>query len=78
MSLNAAAAYGIFPQTIGLNDVMKTLSHAGFDKESICMMLPPTHPIAGIVREAGAHISERERMPLPPACLAGFRSSERW
>ena len=60
MSLNAAAAYGIFPRSIGLNEVTQTLNRAGFDKESICMMLPPNHPIAGVVRDAGAHISERD------------------
>jgi hypothetical protein len=60
MSLNATAAYGIFPNNVALNEVTQTLNHGGFDKESICMMLPPTHPIAVTVRDAGLRVSERE------------------
>lgn len=60
MSVNASAAYGVFPHSVALNEVLQSLNRGGFDKESICMMLPPTHPIATTVRDAGMHDTERE------------------
>jgi hypothetical protein len=59
MSANPAA-YGVFPHSVALNEVLQTLNRGGFGKESICMMLPRTHPIAAIVRDAGLHVAERE------------------
>ncbi len=58
MAASAFAAYGLYPQTAGLQHVMQTLLRAGFDKESICMMLPPEHPIATVVRQASADAVE--------------------
>src|SRR4030088_2422587 len=60
MSVNSAAAYGMYPQEGALHDVVHTLNQAGFENEDICMMLAPTHPIATIVREASILNSERE------------------
>ena len=51
--------YGIYPARVALNEVLKTLNHAGFNNENICMMLSPSHPIAGVVREANILESER-------------------
>ncbi len=53
------AAYGVFPHRVALNEVLETLNQGGFGKESICMMLPPTHPIATIVRDADVRDAER-------------------
>lgn len=54
MAANAFAAYALYPQTTGLQSIMQTLSRGGFEKESICMMLPAEHPIATTVRQASA------------------------
>jgi len=58
MAANSFAAYALYPQATGLQNVMKTLLRGGFDKESICMMLPPEHPIATVVRQASADAAE--------------------
>lgn len=52
MATNALAAYGIYPERVILNDVLKILNHRGFSNEDICMMVSPSHPIAAGVREA--------------------------
>jgi hypothetical protein len=67
------AAYGLFPQNIALTDVVHTLNQAGFDNESICMMLSPTHPIASLVREASLFNSECESNAVT-ASLIGWLS----
>src|SRR5712671_1176242 len=60
MSVNSAAAYGMYPQEVALHDVVHTLNQAGFENEDICMMLAPTHPIASIVRDASLFSTDRE------------------
>ncbi|MFZ0806556.1 MAG: hypothetical protein WAN03_10255 [Candidatus Sulfotelmatobacter sp.] len=55
-----AAVYAIYPQSIALNEVLQTLAQGGFDKESICMMIAPTHPVAEMVREANTASFERD------------------
>lgn len=73
MPVNTAAAYGVFPQSVALNEVLQTLNRGGFGKESICMMLPPTHPIATILRDAGVRDAEREAN-IATAGLIGWLS----
>jgi hypothetical protein len=73
MAATASAAYAIYPQSVALNEVLQTLGQGGFDKESICMMLSPTHPIATTVREANMHTFEREANTLT-AKLIGWLS----
>src|SRR6202140_2208799 len=60
MALSTAAAYGMYSQDVALNDVVHTLNQAGFENEDICMVLSPTHPIAGLVRDASLFNSECE------------------
>jgi hypothetical protein len=60
MAVNASAAYAIYPHSVALNEVLQALREGGFEKESICMMLSPTHPITTIVRETNIHGYERE------------------
>jgi hypothetical protein len=60
MAVSATAAYGFYPQDIALADVVQNLNLAGFENESICMVLPPGHPIASIVRGASLFNAERE------------------
>jgi hypothetical protein len=60
MAMNTAAAYGVYSQDIALADIVRNLNQAGFENESICMMLSPEHPIASIVRGASLFNAERE------------------
>ncbi|HST09246.1 MAG TPA: hypothetical protein VLL05_02625 [Terriglobales bacterium] len=45
-----AAAYGIFPMDIRLDQIVGSLNAAGFETSSICVFLPPSHPVADEVR----------------------------
>jgi hypothetical protein len=75
MALNKAAAYGMYSQDIALNEVVHTLNQAGFENEDICMMLSPSHPIAGLVRDASLFNSECEANAVTAALigwLSGF------
>jgi len=72
MALNNAA-YGMYSHDVALNDVVHTLNQAGFDNEDICMMLSPTHPIAGLVRDASLFNSECESNAVT-ASLIGWLS----
>jgi hypothetical protein len=60
MAVNTSAAYAIYPHNVALNEVLQALRQGGFEKESICMMLSPTHPITTIVRDATTHSYELE------------------
>lgn len=73
MGFPTSAAYGIYSPAAALNDIVHTLNHAGFVKEDICMMLSPTHPIAGSVREAGLNQSDN-RSDSVAAQLIGWLS----
>jgi hypothetical protein len=72
MTLNTAA-YGLYPQDVALADVVHTLNSAGFENESICMMLSPTHPIAALVRDASVFNSECKSNAVT-AALIGWLS----
>lgn len=52
MSMNIAAAYGMYTRTVALPDVVGALNSAGFAKEDICMVLSPAHPDAAAMRDA--------------------------
>lgn len=60
MTANASAVYAIYPQSIDVKELLQTMAQGGFDKESICMMLSPTHPLATMAREANTHCFERD------------------
>jgi hypothetical protein len=72
MALNTAA-YGLYAQDVALADVVHTLNSAGFENESICMMLSPTHPIASQVRDASVFNSECKSSTVT-AALIGWLS----
>ena len=60
MPVSDCAAYAIYPESIALSEVLHSLRQGGFDKESICMMLSPAHPIATTVRDASKAACEQE------------------
>lgn len=47
------AAYGMYPRSIALPDVVCALNRGGFDNRDICMVLSPAHPDAETVRDPG-------------------------
>jgi hypothetical protein len=53
-----AAAYGIFPMAARLDQIVSSLNAAGFETSSICVFLPPTHPVAGEVRSIKSSAGE--------------------
>jgi hypothetical protein len=73
MPIPTPAAYGMYSQDAALGDVVRTLNQAGFDNESICMVLSPRHPIAKVVREASILNGGRDRGALT-AGLIGWLS----
>lgn len=52
MAIKTPAAYGMYPNDVSLRRVVESLNQSGFDKQDICMMVSPKHPIATVVREA--------------------------
>lgn len=70
---NTAAAYGIYPNSVELMEVVRTLNDAGFENKRMCLMLAPTHPIATIVRDANMLNHEREASAVT-AGLIGWLS----
>lgn len=73
MAASTFAAYGFYPQSTGLKNVTQALLQGGFEKESICMMLPAEHPIAELVRKASADAVE-EPSNAEAAGLIGWLS----
>jgi hypothetical protein len=73
MAMNTAAAYGIYSQEFALADIVRNLNQAGFENESICMMLSPEHPIASKVRGASFFNADGESSALT-AKLIGWLS----
>jgi len=59
-TIYTVAAYGVYPDGVEVEEVVRTLNCAGFANEHICLMLAPTHPIAAIVRDANLLRQERE------------------
>jgi hypothetical protein len=74
MALMGSAAYAFYPQNVALHEVLQTLGQAGFDKESICMMLSPKHPITTIVRDSSTHGIEQPEKNAVTAGLIGWLS----
>jgi hypothetical protein len=72
MAVNAAAAYGIYPQDVVLTDIVHNLNQAGFENEDICVMLSPAHPLASIVREANLFNAEREASAVTAGLIGWF------
>jgi hypothetical protein len=60
MASNASAVYAIYPDNVALPEVLQALGRSGFDKESICMLFSPSHPIATSVRESVSQSFDRE------------------
>lgn len=72
MAMMGSAAFALFPQSAALPEVLQALVQAGFDKESICMMLSPKHPITSIVRDTNSYSFERNASAVTAGLLGWF------
>jgi hypothetical protein len=64
MKANHTAAYGMYPRSIALPEVVQTLNRAGFGNKDICMVLSPAHPVATVVRDSRIANTEKENGAL--------------
>lgn len=56
--IRKGAAYGIFSVAARLDQIVSSLHAAGFDTSSICVFLPPSHPVASEVRNVKSRVEE--------------------
>ncbi len=52
MAERPTAAYGLYPASVALPEVVGHLNRGGFENSDICMVLSPAHPDADCVRES--------------------------
>jgi hypothetical protein len=60
MPMNSPGAYGMYAQDAQLEQVMLSLNQSGFDKQDICMMVSPSHPLAKVLRQGQVLNPDRE------------------
>lgn len=60
MPTNPSGAYGMYAHDAQLEQVMLTLNQSGFDKQDICMMVSPSHPLAKVLRQGQVLNADRE------------------
>jgi hypothetical protein len=49
----------MYPDDVALRQIVPTLNQSGFEKENVCVMVSPQHPIAAVVREPNILGAER-------------------
>ena len=72
MSATRTAAYGMYPRSVALPEVVCALNRAGFENEDICMVLSPAHPVATVVRDAKILNVEREESATSARMIGWF------
>jgi hypothetical protein len=72
MSTSGTAAYGMYPRSVALPEVVYALNRAGFENEDICMVLSPAHPVATAVRDAKITDVEREESATSARMIGWF------
>ena len=72
MSTTGTAAYGMYPRSVALPEVVCALNRAGFEKEDICMVLSPAHPVATAMRDAKITDVEREERATSARMIGWF------
>jgi hypothetical protein len=73
MPATRSAAYGMYPQTALLPEIVYALSQAGFEKQDICMVLSPAHPMAAVMRDAKI-VTAEPRQSAPTARMIAWFS----
>lgn len=72
MKANQAAAYGMYPRTAALPEIVYALNRAGFENEDTCMVLSPAHPVATVVRDAKIVNVGRDESALSARMIGWF------
>jgi hypothetical protein len=62
----------MYPCNAALPEIVCTLNQAGFDNEDICMVLPPEHPDATVVRDARIVNAEPEETAVGARMIGWF------
>jgi hypothetical protein len=72
MSTRGTAAYGMYPRSVVLPEVVYALNRAGFENEDICMVLSPAPPVATALRDAKITDVEREESATSARMIGWF------
>ena len=60
MAAITPAAYGMYGNDVVLHQVVRTLNQSGFDKQDMCIVVSPKHPIAALMRGAKVLTAQTE------------------
>jgi hypothetical protein len=52
MVIDTPAAYGTYSDDAAILEVVQALHRSGFDKQDICLMISPTHPVAAVLSKS--------------------------
>ena len=72
MRVNRTAAYAMYPRNVALPEVVSALNQAGFEKEDICMVLSPAHPVATAAEDATIGDVAREQSAISARMIGWF------
>lgn len=72
MPATESAAYGMYSKNAVLPEIMCTLRQGGFEKQDICMVLSPAHPMASVVRDAKFRSAESNQSEVGAHTIAWF------
>lgn len=72
MRVNRTAAYAMYPRNVALPEVVSALNQAGFEKEDICMVLSPAHPVATAAEDATIGAVAREQSAISARMIGWF------
>jgi len=72
MRVNRTAAYAMYPRNVALPEVVSALNQAGFEKEDICMVLSPAHPVATAAGDATIGDVAREQSAISARVIGWF------
>ncbi len=72
MRVNRTAAYAMYPRNVALPEVVSALNQAGFEKEDICMVLSPAHPVATAAGDATIGDVAREQSAISARMIGWF------
>jgi len=72
MRVNRTAAYAMYPRNVALPEVVAALNQAGFEKEDICMVLSPAHPVATAAEDATIGAVAREQSAISARMIGWF------
>jgi hypothetical protein len=60
MAAITPGAYGMYDNDVVLHQVVRTLNQSGFDKQDMCIVVSPKHPIAALMRGAKSLIGQTD------------------